>query len=270
LLALLARRRAPARLLVLGTYRPVDVIVQAHPLRTVAQTLQQQGHCQELRLEPLTVGEVAAYLHGRLGPHHVPTALVRALHQRTEGHPLFLINVVEALVRQGAVGQVGEAGDLPDGHGGGADLTLDVPDSLRPLLEQQVEQLSAAEQQVLEAASVAGSECTVVAVAAALEAAESTVEDVCATLARRGQFLEASGEVRWPDGTQTACYRFRHSLYYNVLYHRTPLGRRQRLHQRLGAREEAGYGARAGERAAELAGHFVRGGDARRAVHYLR
>jgi DNA-binding winged helix-turn-helix (wHTH) protein len=68
LLALLARRRAPARLLLLGTYRPVDVIVQAHPLRPVAQTLQQQGYCQELLLEPLSAGEVAAYLHGRFGP----------------------------------------------------------------------------------------------------------------------------------------------------------------------------------------------------------
>ena len=48
-----------------------------------------------------------------------------------------------------------------------------------------------------------------------------------------------------------------------------PLGRRQRLHQRMGVREEAAYGARAGERAAVLARHFARGGDVRRAVHYL-
>src|SRR5262249_49220851 len=156
-----------------------------------------------LLLEPLTAGEVAAYLHGRLGGSRVPPAWARALYQRTEGHPLFLINVVEALVRQGAVVQVGEAWAIP---GGGTDLALAVPDSLRPLIEQQVEQLSAAEQQVLEAASVAGSECAVAAVAAALDAAESTVDDVCATLARRGQFLAPSGAVRWPDGTQTACY----------------------------------------------------------------
>ena len=170
-------------------------------------------------------------------------------------------------MRQGTVVQVGEAWAMP---GEEAVVALDVPDNLRHLLEQQFERLSAAEQQVLEAASVAGSECAVAVVAAALNAAESTVDDVCATLARREQFLEASGEVRWPDGTQTACYRFRHSLYYDVLYHRIPLGRRRLLHQRIGTREEAGYGARAGERAAVLAGHFARGGDARRAVHYLR
>jgi predicted ATPase len=210
---------------------------------------------------------VAAYLHGRFGSHHFPPALVSALYQRTEGHPLFLINVVEALVRQGTVRQVGEAWAMP---GEDAGVALNVPANLRHLLEQQCEQLSPAEQQVLEAASVAGSACAVAAVAAALEAAERTVDDVCATLARRGQFLEASGAVRWPDGTFTACYRFRHSLYYDVLYHRIPLRRRQQLHQRMGVREEVGYGARAGERAAVLAEHFARGGDARRAVHYLR
>jgi DNA-binding winged helix-turn-helix (wHTH) protein/tetratricopeptide (TPR) repeat protein len=267
LVALLARRRAPARLLLLGTYRPAEVIVHAHPLRLVAQTLHQYAHCQELWLESLTVDEVAAYLHGRFGRSRVLAALAHALHQRTEGHPLFLRNVVEALVRQGAVVQVGEAWDLP---GGGAAIALDVPDSLRHLIEQQAEQLSAAAQQVLEAASVAGMACTVAAVAAALDVEESAVDDVCATLARQGLFLGTSGQERWPDGTLTACYHFLHSLYRDVLYHRTPLGRRQRLHQRIGAREEAGYGARAGERAAVLAEHFARGGDARRAVHYLR
>jgi predicted ATPase/DNA-binding winged helix-turn-helix (wHTH) protein len=267
LLALLARRRTPARLLVLGTYRPVDVIVAGHPLRTVLHDLQQHGYGQALLLEPLTVSEVAAYLHGRFGPHQFPATLAPALHQRTEGHPLFLRTVVEALVQQGTVVQVGEAWTLP---GAGGEVVLDVPERLQPLIAQQVAQLSATEQQVLEVTSVAGSACAVAAVAAALEADERTVDDVCATLARRGQFLEASGEVRWPDGTLTACYRFRHSLYYDVLYHRIPLRRRQQLHQRMGVREEVGYGARAGERAAVLAEHFARGGDARRAVHYLR
>jgi predicted ATPase len=81
-----------------------------------------------------------------------------------------------------------------------------VPNSLRHLIEQQAEQLSAAAQQVLEAASVAGMACTVAAVAAALDVEESAVDDVCATLARQGQFLGTSGQERWPDDTLTACY----------------------------------------------------------------
>src|SRR5262249_35811104 len=238
----------------------------AHPLRTVVQTLQQQGHCQELWLELLTVDEVAAYLHQRLGESRVPAALAQALYQRTEGHPLFMRTVVEALEREDAQVQVGGSWAMPEGT---AKVALDVPGNLRHLLEQQFERLSTAEQEVLEAASVAGMVCTVAAVVAALDTEESAVDDVCAMLARQGQFLETSDEVHWPDGTLTACYRFLHSLYYDVIYHRMPLGRRQRLHQRMGVREEAAYGARASERAAMLARHFARGGDVRRAVHYL-
>ena len=36
-LAFVARRRESARLLIIGTYRPVDVLVQGHPLRAVKQ-----------------------------------------------------------------------------------------------------------------------------------------------------------------------------------------------------------------------------------------
>jgi tetratricopeptide (TPR) repeat protein len=267
-LALLAQRRAPARLLLLGTYRPVEAIVHAHPLRSVVQTLQQHGHCQELLRESLTAAEVTAYLHGCFGGgSRFPTTLAQAIYQRTEGNPLFMRTVVEALVRQGTLIQVGERWAMPEGA---AEVALDVPDSLRPMIEQQFEQLSPAAQQVLEAASVAGMACTVAAVATALDAEESAVDDICATLARRGQFLGTSGQERWPDGTLTQSYKFLHTLYHDVIYQRTTLGRRQRLHQRLGAREEAGYGARAGERAAVLALHFARGGEARRAVHYLR
>src|SRR5215472_6817901 len=39
LLGMLARREEPARLLVLGSYRPVDVIVKPHPLRALLQEL---------------------------------------------------------------------------------------------------------------------------------------------------------------------------------------------------------------------------------------
>ena len=56
-------------------------------------------------------------------------------------------------------------------------------------------------------------------------------------------------------------YRFQHALYQQVLYERLGTARRVQLHRRIGARLEAGYGARAGEIAAQLAVHFERGGE---------
>jgi predicted ATPase len=137
------------------------------------------------------------------------------------------------------------------------------------LLEQQVERLTPAEQAVVAAASVVGGEFTVAAVAASCEASIDEIDAHCATLARHGQFLQASGEARWPDGTVTGRYRFAHALYQDVIYHRLPVAQRIRLHQQIGRRLEAGYGSQGREIAAELAVHFMHGQETARAVRYL-
>jgi DNA-binding winged helix-turn-helix (wHTH) protein len=50
-LAYLAQRRGTARLHLIGTYRPAEVVVQAHPLRRVVQELSGHGQCEELALK---------------------------------------------------------------------------------------------------------------------------------------------------------------------------------------------------------------------------
>jgi DNA-binding winged helix-turn-helix (wHTH) protein len=51
-LAYVARRRDRARLLILGTYRPIEVIVHEHPLRTMLTELRQHGQCNEPGIAP--------------------------------------------------------------------------------------------------------------------------------------------------------------------------------------------------------------------------
>jgi predicted ATPase len=62
LLTYLARRSGPSRLLLLGTYRPVEVLLRKHPLKAVKQELLLHGQGVELPLELLTAAEVAQYL----------------------------------------------------------------------------------------------------------------------------------------------------------------------------------------------------------------
>src|SRR5207244_3121055 len=101
------------------------------------------------------------------------------------------------------------------------------------------------EQQVLEVASVAGTEFAVAAVAAALKQEIDAIEDVCEGVAWQGHFLEEKGIAEWPDGTVSGRYAFRHALYRNVLYERIAEARRVRLHRVIGERIEAGYGEQA-------------------------
>ena len=121
---------------------------------------------------------------------------------------------------------------------------------------------------MLEVASVAGVEFVAAAVAAGLEADAAMVEEHCEALVEQ-QLLRPLGVTTWPNGTVATRYAFVHALYQQVVYERLGAGRRVRLHQRLGECLEAAYGAQAGEIAAELAEHFVRGQDTQRAVHYL-
>jgi predicted ATPase len=72
LLALLAQRRGPARLLLLVTYRPADVVVSGHPLKAIKQELQVHRHCEELPLGFLTVAEVSQYLAARFPQQRFP------------------------------------------------------------------------------------------------------------------------------------------------------------------------------------------------------
>lgn len=267
LLGWLARRREPARLLLLGTYRPIEVIVQGHPLHAVQQELALHGQCVELRLEGLHADAVAAYLQVRFPEWVPPEGLTPMLHRRTEGQPLFLAQAVEAWVQHGWIRALAGQWQLQVGL---ETLVTGVPESVRQMIVQQFAGLSSSEQTLLETASVVGVEFTTAAVAAGVEGAIAEVEAQCEALARRGQFVQHSGVEEWPDGTVAGRYAFVHALHQHVVSQQVPVERGLQLHRRIGARLEAAYGAQAGEHAAVLAMHFAAGRDYARAVPYLQ
>jgi predicted ATPase/type II secretory pathway predicted ATPase ExeA len=271
-LSYIARRREPAKLMILGTYRPVDVLASGHPLRGVVQELQARRQCDEMRLEPLAEEAIAEYLSERfaVGATHALLLqdLAPLLVRRTGGNPLFVINTVDYFVRQGAVTK--EAGHWTLQADKINEVGEGVPDTLRQLIERQVERLSEAEQRLLEAASVAGVEFAVAEAAAGLQGDIETLESQCERLARTGQLLRTEGVAEWPDGTLSGRYSFLHALYHEVVYARVTAVPRVQWHRRIAERKEAAYGERAREIAAELAVHFVEGRDYHKAVQYLQ
>lgn len=266
-LSYVARRRQPARLLVLGTYRPVDAIVREHSVRTMTHELLVRGQCHEVVVDYLSETQVRAYLTLRfgMGPHGA--TLAPLLQQRTNGNPLFLVTIVEEMVRQGVLHEGATGWELS----ADADAaTMAAPESVQHLIAQQFAQLPREAQALFKAASIMGKEFTVVPVAAALECPPEEVEEQCTALARRGQWIRAHGTETWPDETVTARFAFLHDLYRETAYVQLPMSRQARWHQQIGLCLEHGYGDKAREIAAELADHFVRGREASRAVQYLR
>jgi DNA-binding winged helix-turn-helix (wHTH) protein/predicted ATPase len=267
LVSYLARRRDPARLMAIGTYRPVEVVLGEHPLRSVKRELQAHRLCSELPVEYLAEETVAQFLDLRFPRNRFPARLARLIHQRTEGNPLFMVNVVDFLLDEGIIAER-DGWWLLDRDP--ADVEPGVPENIRHLIEKQIERLSPDEQRVLEAASVVGVDCSTVAIAAGLDEDVANVEEWCEELVRRHQFLSPPRVVELPDGTPTPRYRFNHSVYVDVPYSRIPAMRRAQIHRRIGEAGEAIYGDRVGEIAAELAMHFEQGRDWPRAVRYLQ
>ncbi len=264
LLGVLARRRESARLLVVGTYRPADLIVSGHPLRALTQELHGRGLCAEVPLGFLSEQAVGEYLTARFDAAPGAAAfqsLARPIHRRTDGNPLFIVTVVDDLVARGAI-VFGDGAWRVQGEGepvGGG-----VPEGLKPLIDRQLERLPPEDRRLLEAASVAGREFSAGSVAAALDAQPDDVVERCDRLGRRRSFIAEAVDLGGGH------YSFLHDLYQHALYDQLSLSRRARLHGRIAEFETQASDEYVRERASHLALHFERAGDRVRAIRHLQ
>jgi len=262
-LSYVAARHEPARLLILGTYRPADAAASAHPLRQVARELRTHGRCDELGLELLSPRDVGGYVAARFPHSELAGEIAPLVHDRTDGNPLFMVDLVDHLIERGHIADRGGRWVFE-----GSLDTIETPETVRQVIAKHVEQLGDTQREILDVASVAGTEFAAAAVAAAARCDIEHVEDACDELVRHGHFLEERGLAEWPDGTSSGAYGFRHALYREVLYGLLSEARRTRLHRVLAVRIEAGFGEQAGAAAATLAMHFERGRDIERATHH--
>ena len=264
LISFLARRPEAARLMVIGTYRAGEVERLNHPLKAVAAELELHHFCVHLPLKLLSRGSVEEYLAARFETPAVSSSVLATVYGRSEGNPLFMVNVTDYLVSREAIVQENGAVKLTPIKDQDA-----VPGTIRDLIERQFEGLTDLERELLEAASVAGTTFSVSVVARVLERPRDMMEERFRALAEREQFIQQSTPRRSPAGNFTARYTFLHALYQNVIYDRVGDARRSRLHLSIGERMEAVYQGATEIVAAELALHFERGGNPLRAVKYL-
>ena len=268
LISYLARQRQAAPLMLIGTYRTAELILSGHPLKAVKRELLAKQQCEELPLEYLSEEAVTQYLSVRFPANRFPVQLAGLIHKRTEGNPLFMVNAVDYLVAEGLIAEhEEECWELVVEI---ENVQVGVPDSIKQMIERQIDHLDTNEQRTLEAASVAGAEFSTLSVAAGLGEDQASVEERCDVLARQRQFIQDCGVQALPNGEAVTRYGFIHALYQNVLYERVSPSRRVQLHRRIGEQGEMLYGERAREIAAELAMHFERGSNYKQAVKYLQ
>ncbi len=262
-----ARRQQSARILVIGTLRPLEAFLNENPIKMLKDELLAHRLCSEISLAGLTQSAIAEYLDQLFTGSDLRNGLAELLYRRSEGNPLFMVAALEHSFEQRLLfeedGRLHLRSPLDQ-------LVLDIPQSLRSMIEAQVDRLSAEERRVLEAASVAGALFSPESIAVASEQAVERVEDICHNLGRRNQIVRTAGVQHLADGTTLVLYEFVHVLYRDVLYEQQPLGRRSTRHQLVGCQLEKLHVGHTDEIAAELALHFEHASDWGRALKYLR
>ena len=264
----LAGRRDPAKLLLVGSFRPADAKAGDSPLYGLALQLVQRGQASELALDLLHASAVAHYLKVRFsGAAGMPVDELGAfVHRRTDGNALFTVAIVDDLVRRSSLTMVNGAWAVA---GSVAELGIGLPDDLRHLVHDQIERLPEGDRRLIEAAAVAGTDFSAAAVAAALQADIGETEDRCSRLAQQGRLLRTRALVTWPDGAASAGFGFLHALYWQGTYEQVPQSRRADWHRRIGLRQEQAYATQYAPIATELAMRFEAARDMERTLRYL-
>ena len=176
----LARRRGSAGLMWLSTFRTAEVVAQDHPLNPVRHELRLHGLCEEIALDPFTEAEVADYVAERSPALAGDEPFVRALHERTDGVPLFVASVLAELIARAA------ARDDPDAGAAAQFAGLAVPENLTGIIDHYIASLGAEERALLSAAAVCGVEFLVTTVPTCSSAGGASVGQPARSSRARG------------------------------------------------------------------------------------
>src|SRR5262249_45712153 len=144
---------------------PSDLLRGTHPFRPVELELRGRGVCREIGLPLLSRPDLDRYLSLAFTGHQFPEEFAAVLHAKTEGNPLFVVDLLRWLRDSGVI-----VGD----HGRWAlvravpDLRRELPESIRSMIQRKIDQLSESDRRLLSAASVQGAQFDAAVVARVL------------------------------------------------------------------------------------------------------
>ena len=233
-----ARGLSGSRLLIVGTYRDVEVD-RSHALSGALAELRRVSAFGRIALRGLTADEVQRMMAAIAG-REVPWSLSEAVYRQTEGNPLFVQEVLRDLEEEGHL----------SGEGPISDAAMSIPEGLRDVIGKRLTRLSQECNRVLSIAAVIGREFRLDVLQGVSEKSE---EELFAALE------EAQGAAvieERPSTGAAVSFWFTHAFFRQTLYEEMFAPRRIRLHQQVGRALEGVHESRPEEHAAEMAEHF--------------
>jgi eukaryotic-like serine/threonine-protein kinase len=249
LLRFAAREVASSGLLILGTYRDVE-LGRHHPLARVLGEISGIEGSARIPLRGLGVGAVERYIEMTSGAPS-PGGLAEAVQEQTDGNPFFVGEVVRLLASEGKL--TGES----------SVAELHIPQGVREVVGRRLDRLSETTNNALRVAAVIGRDFDEELVA---RVAEQSPEELMAAA------KEAIDE-RLVTDLGGGRYSFAHALVRDTLYEELSPPKRSALHERTGLALEEVCGANVDERLGELAHHFLAAaprGDLAKAIDYAK
>ncbi len=239
MLEFLAGQLSGMRVLVLGTYRDVE-LTPDHPLTSTLAELSREPTTQTITLAGLGRDALRKLADATTkGSSSAP--LVAALERGTKGNPLY---ATEALRLLAAEGRLEALADGPTQH-------LAVPPGVRAVIGRRLERLAASTRAILTLAAVVGLEFDAELLG---QIADGSGEETATGID------EAVGEGLLLEVTGTpGRYRFSHDLVREALYDEPGPGRRRALHRRVAEHLERLHASTPDSHLAELAYHFYEG-----------
>ncbi len=258
LLHYLSRNTRDKRILILGTYRPEDVIElddgKAHLLKTAMQDMSREDLFIRIALERLNEPAVEEFVRNNLGDAEFEEEFLERIYKESEGNPFFLLEVIHMLVEEGHL--VKEDGEWKVGK----NLeSVNIPSRVYDVVVRRVDRLMAEHRELLECASVMG-----------LEFDSEVVGQVMGV--NRIRLLKSLNKIERDHNLIHSIkkrYMFDHSKIRDVLYngiieelkeeyHKIIAETYENIHQ---GREEIVY---------ELAKHWYLGGVSEKSFEYYR
>ncbi len=217
IISYLADRCGFMRILMLATYRPTDLMLAKHPFLQVRLELQIRGACREIPVGFLALPEIEKYLAHSFPGHRFPAEFGHLIHSRTEGNPLFMVDLLRYLRDRGVL--------TPDPGGVGwslaqslSDIAGGIPESARSMIQRKIDRLDEEDRKLLTCASIQGYEFDSAVMSESLGMDAADLEERLELLERVHEFVRQQKEVRFPDGSFSLRYQFVHVLYQNSFY----------------------------------------------------
>ena len=249
LLRFAARELASSGLLILGTYRDVE-LGRHHPLARMLGEMSAIEGSGRIPLRGLSIAAVERYIEMTAGTP-APPGLADAVQEQTDGNPFFVGEVVRLLASEGKLAS------------GGSVAELEIPQGVREVVGRRLDRLSENTNEALRVAAVIGRDFDreLVWRVAQLEPQ---------------QLMNAADEAvaeRLVADRGEGHYSFAHALVRDTLYEELSPPKRSALHERAGLAIEEMCGGNVDERLGELAHHFLAAaprGDLAKAIDYAQ